>query len=695
MNPIDTIRLLILNDSKDEAERLISMLQNAGRSVRAQFIDSQETFTDLLQGQNWDLLIADEHSQNSSVDFCLQQIRQLNKDLPVILQTSREDDHAVVEGMKKGAADVVQLDHDQHLLLVIDREMNNSRHRSQRVKSDRKRREAELRSVKLLDNSKDGIAYIQDGMSLYVNQSFADHLKYSDSEEVCCVPVIDMVAEADQDRVRYLLQKFANKSEDGEDTGLFKVNLICSDDSTVSVELEGTHAFFEEEPCFQLRIPFDSPPSDLQQQIEEIKDRDASTGLRNRSYMIRKLEEMIGSNSPHGYAMMIEIDQFYDYIQPKIGLAACDEAVTKIAHIVDNCCDGDEHMLSRFSEDSLMLLTPSSSINKAKELCQAILYAANASIVEVEGQTIQFTLSIGLTFSNENSVSSDEVINQTQKAIGVVRSNDDPKLNHNQYVIYEATQGSNQVSSAATVQNAIDEGRFRLLYQPVISLRGSGEEYYEVTLRMLDNAESEISPAQFLETVKSIGLGSKVDRWVILEAMKSLAQKRVKHPKTKLLINIGKDSLQDKNLCSWVAKVLQAAKFDGGCVVFQVSEADANHNIKNTQDFIHQLQELGIQTVLSNFGCSLNPMGSLEHLNFDFIKIDGSFSLDIQNHAQNPDTLIELLGQLHQLDKQTVVPLVENASILSSLWQAGVHYIQGHYLQSPSNAMEYDFSMEG
>jgi diguanylate cyclase (GGDEF)-like protein len=560
--------------------------------------------------------------------------------------------------------------------------------------ADRKRREAEARAAKFLDNSKDGIAYIQDGMSLYVNQSFADHLKYDDTDEVCCVPVIDLVAEEDQDRIRHLLQKFATKSEDGEDSAMFNVVFLCSDNSKVSIELEGSHSLYEEEPCFQLRIPHNAPSTELQQRIDEIKDRDAGTGLRNRAFMIRSLESLISSNSPHGYAMMIEIDQFYDYIQPKIGLAACDEAVTKIAQIINKCCQQEKFLLSRFSEDSLMLLVSNASIKKAKELCQAILYAANANIIEVDSQTIQFTVSIGLTFSNENSSSGDEVINQTQKAIAAIRSNDDPKLNHNQYLIYEASQTDNQSSSAVSVQNAIDEGHFRLLYQPVISLRGSGEEYYEVTLRMLDNAETEIPPSQFLETVKSIGLGAKLDRWVILESMKSLSQKRLKHPKTKLLINIGKDSIKDKGLCAWVKKVLQAAKFDGGCVVFQINEADANHNLTDTQEFLQQLQALKIQTLLSNFGCALNPMNSLEHLNFDFIKIDGSFSLDIQNHAQSTGTLLELLNQLHEREKVTVVPLVENASILSSLWQAGVHYIQGQYLQSPNSAMEYDFNME-
>ena len=38
--------------------------------------------------------------------------------------------------------------------------------------------------------------------------------------------------------------------------------------------------------------------------------------------------------------------------------------------------------------------------------------------------------------------------------------------------------------------------------------------------------------------------------------------------------------------------------------------------------------------------------------------------------------------------------MVESATVLSALWQAGANYIQGHYLQEPSTEMDYDFDTE-
>jgi EAL domain-containing protein (putative c-di-GMP-specific phosphodiesterase class I) len=94
---------------------------------------------------------------------------------------------------------------------------------------------------------------------------------------------------------------------------------------------------------------------------------------------------------------------------------------------------------------------------------------------------------------------------------------------------------------------------------------------------------------------------------------------------------------------------------------------------------------------LTQFGCALNPFNTLKHLKIDFVKLDPSFSQDL-SQADNQEALKTLLSSLHAQAKLTIVPYVESASVLATLWQAGVNYIQGHYLQGPSQSMDYDFS---
>ena len=73
------------------------------------------------------------------------------------------------------------------------------------------------------------------------------------------------------------------------------------------------------------------------------------------------------------------------------------------------------------------------------------------------------------------------------------------------------------------------------------------------------------------------------------------------------------------------------------------------------------------------------------------MKIDGSFTEELQKKDDAKEEVKEMVKSLQSAGKLTIVPLVENASVLATLWQAGVNYIQGYYLQAPVPEMNYDF----
>jgi EAL domain-containing protein (putative c-di-GMP-specific phosphodiesterase class I) len=94
---------------------------------------------------------------------------------------------------------------------------------------------------------------------------------------------------------------------------------------------------------------------------------------------------------------------------------------------------------------------------------------------------------------------------------------------------------------------------------------------------------------------------------------------------------------------------------------------------------------------MSRFGCSLKPFQALKHLTLDYIKVDGSFTHEL-NQPEALETLKQMLVDLHEQELKTIVPLVESASAVASLWQLGAHFIQGYYVQAPQAGMAYTFS---
>ncbi|MES2823304.1 MAG: EAL domain-containing protein [Pseudomonadota bacterium] len=691
-----TIRLLILNNSRAEAERLISMLNNAGRTNRAQHVESEEALVKLLQEQTWDLLIGDDSTTHPTPQTTIKHIRRLNKDVPVILlYEDGESTSAIVEGLKIGAADVVHLDDDQHLLLVIQREIANHHDRQAKRIADRRFREAERRCQQLLDSSRDAIAYVQDGLYLYANESFAELFGYENRDDIECMPIMDMVADKEQNKLKNFLKEFTLK---GEDSGAGQLSFegVKQDGSPSAISLEVSHVTHDEEACIQFlarasHIENTVNNDELEAQLKQIKSQDLVTGLFNRQHMLQLLENTIdhveGQQSLS--LLYIELDSFAERVPKAFGVAGSDMVLSDIAALLRGKINTTD-VLSRFGDSCFTLLIPNikadAAINRAQQLCKVL----EQHIVDVDGKTLQLTCSIGISIVNETSTKAGTVVEQARLAMEKVRT----QKGNAAFLFEPEAPAAAPRDIGNEVQYALDNDKFRLLFQPIISLRGSEEEYYEVYLRMINEKGEDISPNNFLESANKINASIKVDRWVILESIKMLSQHRSKGNKTKLIVNLGRQSLCDETLLPWLAVAFKAAKLAPDAITFQADEVDVTNHLNAAKSFAEGLQKLGTHFSITNFGCSLTPFNALKHIPVTLVKIDGSFTTDIQHKNESSAALIHLIEQLHAENKITIVPFVENASVLSTLWQAGAHYIQGHYLQEPSQSLNYDFNME-
>jgi diguanylate cyclase (GGDEF)-like protein/PAS domain S-box-containing protein len=700
MTTTDTIRLLILNNQRSEAERLISMLHASGHPCRAQHVESEEALVKLLQEQSWDLLIGNSDTTSPNPQTAIKQIRRLNKDVPVILQYEDDEDEnpfAVVEGLRIGAADVVNLDDDQHLLLVIDRELANREQRQARRNTDRRFREAERRSQQLLDSSRDAIAFIQDGLYLYANESFAELFGYKDKDDIEAMPIMDMVADQDQVRLKNFLKDFTFKGEEAESSSLSFTG-ITHEGAETHVALEVSLVTYDEEPCIQFLARAASSAvstannEELEAQLKQIKWQDLVTGVYNRQYLLNQLDHIIDTVDEKQYYCLfyIELDKFGERVKNIFGMAGADLALIDIATLLRAKANTSD-TIARLSDSTFAVISPNvkadAAVNRGLQLCKDL----EGHIIEIDHKTLQITCSIGISLINETTTSTNTVIEQARTAMEKIHSKDG-----NSAMLFEPDTPKSElkIDIPTVIQQALSSDRFRLLFQPIISLRGSDEEYYEVYLRMMDEKGNEISPNHFLEAAANMSVATKIDRWVILESIKMLSQHRAKGNKTKLIVNIGRQSLCDESLLPWLAVAFKAAKLTADSIVFQAQEIDVTNHLNAAKNFSEGLEKLKTSFAISNFGCSLNPFNTLAHVPATMIKVDGSFTTDIQNNNESPETLIQLIEKLNGESKITLVPFVENASVLSTLWQAGAHYIQGHYLQEPSQGMTYDFNME-
>ncbi|MBF2994261.1 ferrous iron transporter C, partial [Pseudomonas aeruginosa] len=117
-----TIRLLILEDSQNEAERLVSLFRNAGHATRVHRLTSPEDLAETLQ-QSWDLLIAAPTSECLEPGEALATLRRQSRDIPFIQLVADNNSDAITDALMLGAQDALPQGEDERLVLVANREL--------------------------------------------------------------------------------------------------------------------------------------------------------------------------------------------------------------------------------------------------------------------------------------------------------------------------------------------------------------------------------------------------------------------------------------------------------------------------------------------------------------------------------------------------------------------------------------------
>lgn len=678
-----TIRLLILEDSQNEAERLVSLFRNAGRATRVHRLTSSEDLAEALQ-QSWDLLICSPTSEHLDPHEAISAIRRQAKDIPVIQLLADNDSDSVTEALSIGAQDALPQGEDERLVLVAKRELSNLEERRARRAAEVALREAEKRCQLLLDSSVDAITYVHDGMHIYANRAYLELFDYQDADELEGMPMIDLIASGDQSNFKDFLKNY----QSAEGVAELACNGVKADGKSFAARMNFSPATYDGEPCIQVVIRAESSNAELEEKLREISSQDLVTGLYNRSYFLELMdaavERAVNAGQPASLAY-IRLDQ-YPTLLAEVGLAGIDLLLTDLTTVLRSHFPG-EAQLARFGDDVFAVLQPGLTAEQAEANLGALLKKIEGHLFDVSGRTVQTTLSIGVAGLNEKTARAQDVVDRAHRCAD--------ELDGNALKIFnpadELAAAANRGDLLALVKQALENNSFRLLFQPIISLRGDSHEHYEVLLRLLNAKGEEVPPHDFLNAAKEAGLGEKIDRWVILSSIKLLADHRSKGHSTRLFVHLSSASLQDKTLLPWLSVALKAARLPSDSLVFQISEPDAIAGLKQAKTLTQGLHELHCKVGLSQFGCAINPFNTLKHLNIDFVKVDGSYSQDL-SQAESQEALKTLLASLHAQAKLTIVPFVESATVLATLWQAGVNYIQGYYLQGPSQSMDYDFS---
>lgn len=682
-----TVRLLIVDDSGENAETIVSTLRNSGIAVRPARPQNSEELAQVIGSQPIDLVLA-APAQSIPLLQVTQQIAASGKDIPMILLAETIDETEWVEASANGIRAVALRHRPEHLLAVVRNEWTDLHARRGLRRIEAQMRETERRCDALISSSRDPIAYVHEGMHIRANEAYLEMFGFESFDDVEGISLLDMVAPQHVEGFKQML-KSLSKGE--APPPQYQVDARNQDGAVFAATMEFTQASYEGESCLQVvfrrRMEFDP---ELAREVEDLRQRDQVTGLLNRPTFMLHVENAVaqaGRSEGQFGLLLIEPDH-YARLLPDIGLDSADALIAALGQVLAQTI-GEAAQVARFGEHSFAVLTEA-PYAQTVALADRVREAFASQVFSIGERSATLTVSIGGVQVGEKIASIGQVLaratecTQAAAELGNTTRVFDPAA-------IDRVEEERIQHWVTRLRQALDGEGFQLHYQPVLNLQGEALELYEAFLRLDNNGEL-LSPTAFLGIAEDHGLLADINRWVVAHAIGVLGARRREGHTTHMLVKITPDSFNDPQMIATLRRELAAHEVPGEQLWLHAPEAKVFTHLRNAQQFLADVAPLGCRIGLEQFGSGLDSFQLLAHFQPQFLKLDRDFTSDFARTRENSEKISEITTRAQAAGIHTIAEFVADANSMSLLFSAGVDYVQGEFVGPAGAAMNFDFS---
>jgi len=681
--------LLIISQSQNNAEKVNSILRGAGHAVRSAWAANLDDAENAIQSQKPAIILCFLKVPEAPINDVIGLQQRLCPDAALIAVASKMDETAAAAVIERGARDLVSMESERHLAAVVTREAayvdtTRALEATQALVS-----EYQSRFQDFLAESGDAIAYVQDGILTQANPSFSEMFGFASSDDVEGYPVMDLFAPTDQGKLKEALVA-VNK---GKSVGELALRGM-KNGAPFETKLEFDQTELDGELCIEIAIRGEGDTSDIQAkmqaEMDEIGRRDPLTGLFHRHYFIDLVAHAIKQPPKNGVAalMMVKPDKFAD-IEEKVGPLASDNVLKLLGAQLRDLSD-EKDQLARFGGNLFTALIVRRDVHEIEKYAEKLRTAIAGRVFEAGGQSTSMTVSMGIADFSNPVKNAGALIALAQQSVKEARGK-----GGNRHVIYKPAEVDQEgrlldVGWVKQITAALRENRFQLVFQPIASLEGDVSEMFDILVRMKGEDGEEIMPGEFMPAAERNNLMGGIDRWIVTNALLRLKERIAEGKKARFFIRIAEKTLADGQFVSWLEGQFKQHQPPRGGIVLQVSEATAEKRLKEAKAIGDLANAHAQGFALEHFGVGRNPMQMFDHIKMNFVKIDGTFMSVIATDETKRNLVKEIIEKSKALKIETVAERVENANTMAVLWQLGVNYIQGNYVQEPEVVMADD-----
>ncbi len=673
----NAVPLIVLSPAREPVEAINSALRRAGHPVHCTWIPALRDLADAITQINPELLIHVAGSEDLPGVIALRD--QVAPKLPVIGIADSADEARIAEAMILGARDFVSLGNTARLQAVMVRELRSFRLERALHNTLKSAHDARRQLAVVLQRSNDAIIQVQEGIVVDANPSWLE--LFGSDGNLIGQPVMDLFDDSTHSPLKGALA--ACLQGRWQDHTL-KVNAILNDETTLPVELMLALGEHDGEPSVRLVVP--STQKDdrkIAEHLDEVVRSDSATGFLHRRELLEALAQRLAVPAAGGrrWVTMIKLDKF-STIERDVGVLASEDVLIEFAKLLKEALHPKE-IVGRFGGVRFLVLLERGNEHDVEAWSQQLLARTQKHVFRVKDKTVTVTCTVGFSVVPSGEVKLDAAIADAQEACrkGHTRGG-------NQSVTSDTADADTRVQSydkvwVKHIKAALMENRFRLVQQPVASLQGDDPGMFDVLVRMVDPQGKEVLPSEFMAAAERNDLLKNIDRWVVGASLSFAAQRK---PGC-LFVRLSRETAKDATFVDWLDNHVRSSRADPQRLCFQVTEQVAAQYLMQIQGLSAALRQRGFRFALEGFGSGRDPEGMLEAIPVDFVKIDGAIVQGLTGDPQLQQRVRTLVEGATRRQIQTIAERVEDANTMAVLWQIGVQYIQGYFVNEPEQVV--------
>jgi len=574
------------------------------------------------------------------------------------------------------------IEHETRPVAVMDRQVGRVwtfRDITERVRAFELLHESEERFRVFADSAAYGIVMHQDGDVVYANEAAGRNLGCS-AAELIGLPVIDFVCEEERPAMRENASAEALKHSPSPLH--YETRIRRRDGEVRLVELGVSSIRLKERDAVVVTMVDMTERRKAEAEALHLASHDPLTDLPNRTYFRNCTEAALQEAAKTGEevsVILIGLDRFKsaNFLGHRLGDLVLQEAGRRLFSLIRPL-----DLVARLGADEFAILLRGCGLGSSIVLSQQIVANLREPYRIAEDNELFLSASVGTASFPHEASDTAELLRHANIALLAAK-----ERGKDQAVAFESdltNEAAARMEMNRFLHRSLRDHAFFLEFQPIARTHDLGVTGFEALVRSKDLLGRRVAPDAFIPIAEATGLVVPMGRIVIDLALSAIRELNLlRATPLRVAINASAIQLRHPGFVRDIRTGLDRHGLPTSSLAVEVTETNALNDPEATRRVLRELRTAGVSISLDDFGTGFASLDLLRSLPLDVVKMDRSFTRDIDTDPTQAAIATSVIQLSHQLGLRVVAEGVETESQRNFLLAQKCDLIQGYWLARP------------